>query len=272
MTTHLENAPLVELIAELRWKPEALGGELPIQPAGTNSPAFFAGNTNSFEEFFVRFGASVAREGFRNTERISPAGFPIVAFQPVYRFRKNANDDASVLYQVGAGMFSANAIPPYQNWDKFSPVVAAGVNGVLQTRSDKEKDASFVAVSLRYIDAFGPAFTEGADVATFLDSKLGIRFTLPPGLSKVLAEGRTALPLIQLQLPMPNDMVMNIGLGEGIANNTKAIIVDTTVGTLKPIAANLNSVMQAMNVAHTAIHNMFFEITKPLEKIMRPMN
>ena len=37
----------------------------------------------------MRFGAKVASEGYGRFERVVPAGFPLMSFQPVYRYRKS---------------------------------------------------------------------------------------------------------------------------------------------------------------------------------------
>lgn len=127
MSATFENAPLVEIIAEIRWNPQMV----PLQTVSGHGPAaapVMALNTNAFDEFFMRFGGEVYQKGFEQSERLVPSGFPMMLFQPVYRYRKSASADASVLYQVGPGLFSANAIPPYKSWDTFSPTVERGEN------------------------------------------------------------------------------------------------------------------------------------------------
>lgn len=264
-----KNAPLVEIIAELRWNPQPPPPQI---TGGGNAPvAVMSVNTNSFDEFFMRFGGEVYQQGFQRAERIVPAGFPIMLFQPIYRYRKATDLDASVLYQVGAGIFSANAIPPYQSWDDFSPTVEAGIEAMLKIRSDAERAAPFSSVSLRYLDAFGPNFTQGRDTGTFIREVLGIKLDLPEGLSKHVAPGKKFKPAIQLALPLPNGMIMNVGVGEGMVNNEVTIIMDTTVGTTTEIAADKMSAMSALNAARSVIHEMFFDLTKPIAGLMQPV-
>src|SRR5215472_6295692 len=90
--------PLVELIAELRW-----GSPLPAaQPQNVIVLA-----TGSHEEFFMRFGSKAGALGYGQVERLVPPGFPASSFQAIYRFRKNAPEQGTTLYQVGTGVFSA---------------------------------------------------------------------------------------------------------------------------------------------------------------------
>ena len=247
MTVTFGNAPLVEIIAELRWNPQPPPSQMAGGVAGPM--VVMAVNANSLDEFFMRFGGEVYQQGFQRAERVVPTGFPFMLFQPVYRYRKSTDQDSSVLYQAGAGMFSANAIPPYQSWDAFSPTVEAGIDALLKTRSDAERSIPFSSISLRYIDAFRAALTQGRDIGMFVKDVLGIKLELPEGISKHVAPGQSAKPSLQLAIPLTNGMTMNIGLGEGMVNNELAIIMDTTVGTLSDTAPDKTSAMAALNAA-----------------------
>ena len=241
-----------------------------IAGAGIPPMALMSANTNSLDEFFMRLGGEVYQHGFQRAERVVPAGFPYMLFQPVYRYRKATELDASVLYQVGVGMFSANAIPPYQSWDTFSPTVESGIDALLKTRSEAEKEIPFSSISLRYLDAFGPNFTQGRNVGEFIRDVLGISLDLPTGLSKHVASGQSVKPAIQLMLPLSNGMTMNVGIGEGLVNNEVTIIMDTTVATTTETPPDTVAVMSALRFARAVIHEMFFDLTKPIEKLMQP--
>jgi uncharacterized protein (TIGR04255 family) len=269
MQTTLLKAPLIELVAEVRWNPEATQ---PISqyPVGGNPQFVALGGTTKSEEFFMRFGAEVARLNYPATERLVPPGFPPINGQPVYRFRKQAQGDLTSLYQVGTGLFTANAVPPYQTWDQFCPVVKDGVMALISSRPESEKKQPFTVVSLRYIDAFGPELTLGKNIGEFMESVLGISIKLPDGLLNQLAPSSTFKPTLQLQIPMLGGLIMNIGVGEGIANNKPTIIMDTTVATTVAIAANAEAVMASLNLARNAIHDVFFAVTKPIIELMRP--
>jgi uncharacterized protein (TIGR04255 family) len=164
MAERYRHPPLIELIAELRW-----GSPLPT----TQPPGGFLLGTGLHEEFFMRFGSRAGALGYERVERLVPPGFPAVPFQAIYRFRKKEPEEGTTVYQVGAGVFSANITPPYHSWREFRPVVEEGVRILLETRNPSEKEMPFTSASLRYIDAFGNKFTEGRSTGAFIRDVLG---------------------------------------------------------------------------------------------------
>jgi uncharacterized protein (TIGR04255 family) len=269
MSITFAKAPLVEIIAELRW------GRLPPLSVQRNQtitmPLQMAGlDANKLEEFFMRFGGELYQQGFNRAERLVPAGFPLLPFQPVYRYRKSVEADASVLFQAGSGLFSANAIPPYRSWETFAPVVQAGVGALLKTREETEKALPFTSVSLRYIDAFNPELTEGRDIGAFIKDILGITVALPEALTKHIQTGKSVKPNLQFAAPLSNGMLMHTNIGEGLVHNQAAIIMDTTIATTAEVSPDKDAIMTALNSARAVIHEIFFDITKPIEQLMQP--
>ena len=114
------NPPLVELVAELRWTPAGVGAPAPA--AGVKLIQFPLASEHA-EQTFTNFSNQVAAQGFGNSERLVPVGFPYLPFMVVYRFRKPPAQGENFLYQIGWGVFSANALPPYRDWDSFRPIV-----------------------------------------------------------------------------------------------------------------------------------------------------
>lgn len=268
-STTLLNAPLVELVAELRWS-SVSGNQIIGSEQIGNANIFPVGTSSRLEEFFMRFGALAAQLQYPLTERLIPPGFPLLEGQPVYRFRKQPDVGLTSLYQIGPGVFTANAVPPYKTWAQFSPVLEKGVRALLEARPENEKDIPFNGMSLRYIDAFGPEFMRDMDAATFIKDVLGIEIKLPDGLIRQLAPDASPKPSLQIQLPMLNGMIMNLGIGEGVVNNKNSIIFDSVVAMTVPVAANLEAVVEAMNLARNAIHDMFFSVTSSIKDLMKP--
>lgn len=265
MSKTFEKAPLVEIVAEMRWNPQLIGRQ-------DASSVMLAMNSSEFDEFFMRFGGEVYQQGFQLAERLIPPGFPMVLSQPVYRFRQSTGVSTPVLYQVGVGLFSANAIPPYKSWDTFSPMVEVGVDALLKTRTETERDTPFSSVSLRYINAFGPPLTERRDVGAFLSDVLNIHVSLPAGLTKHIQTGKRPKPSLKFFLPLEEQLTMIISVGEGTVNNESAIVMDTTVATIVDVPADKAAIMRAFNLAQDVIHSVFFDLTKPIEKLMQPIN
>ena len=118
MGLSFKNSPLVEIIAEIRWD----------LPWVNQTSAEDTGSVVSIqhEEFYMRFGGKVAAAGFERIERLVPPNFFQLPYQPVYRFRHNAEERGARLYQLGMGLFSVHATPPYKSWAEFKPLVSAG--------------------------------------------------------------------------------------------------------------------------------------------------
>lgn len=260
-----ENAPLVELIAELRW--DVAPSQVMQLGVGSGS-TFISASTSAIESFFMRMGAAAQRLSHTETERLIPGGLPIVQHQPVYRFKRSEDDQPRTLYQVGPGMFSANAVPPYESWASFEPVVRAGVDALLNNRIPEERETPFSAISLRYIDAFGSYHREGKDVGRFIAEVLGLSLSIPAALSQHLHPDSVIKPIIQLQIPMRDGFVMSVGVGEGTVSSQAAIILDTTVATTLPVPARLDTVMEMYGVAHDAIDSSFSGLVEPIDHLM----
>jgi len=268
MSISFKNAPLVELIAELRWNDSAMPQAIPQPQAGQGIRIQFGGGNQ--EAFFERFGRGLSHLGFQSVERLVPPGFPIVNSQPVLRFKKNGSEPAPVLYQIGSGLFTANAVPPYGRWAEFRPDVEAGVSVLLATRDEGSKNTPFAAISLRYIDAFGASLTGGRDIGRFLSEVLGINLVLPSAITNHLAPGSLAKPLLQVTVPMADSLNLGLTIAEGAVNGTPAIMMDTNVSTIGMIAPDMASVMAVLERAHDVIHDIFMSITKTIENEMAP--
>jgi uncharacterized protein (TIGR04255 family) len=263
-------APLVELIAELRWIPE---GSTPVAPSAPQQPqiviptVFFGGTKH--EEFYMRVGGLLHKNGFSRSERLIPAGVPFILHQPVYRFRNEEADRASVLYQVGYGIFSVHAIPPYHSWAKFSPFVARGIEMLLASRVDDDAKRSLSQATLRYIDFFGSDLMRGMDIATFLAKVFGIATTLPPALMEVATAKQVKSLYSRVVLPIQIGE-LTIGVGDGQFNNQFGIVLDTTAASTEGIAPEVGAIMKVFDSAHGVAHSTFFEMTRPLHEQMQP--
>lgn len=259
-----DNSPLVELIAEMRWAPPS-----PAQPPQQlgGGVMFVAGSPSKVDEFFMQFGAKANSLGYTEVERLGMTGFPLVMHQPVFRFKKAGAEEDGSLFQVGPGLFTANALPPYESWERFGPVVRNGVRAMLATRPREERDAPFLGASLRYIDAFTSHHTAGRDVMTFLRDVFRINVSIPDALSRHLPEGSAILPMLQLQVPMPSGMHMSLAIGEGTSPTGQTIMMDMSVSS-GPLPATEDAVMNALNVAHDAIRESFEALIQPIDHLM----
>lgn len=264
--TRFENAPLLEVIAELRWRTaqdaltQQLAPGLQIQfPDAVNA---------SSEESFRRFAERMDDCGFRSSERIIPYG----AFAPpgvaVERFRRRAG--SAPLLQIGAGVFTANGLPPtYTHWGDFRPVLRMGVQALLDTRADAEKRIPF-ELTVRYLDGFTPDYWEGSDPGRFIDGVLGFGSSLPDSLRQHLHATRPKSASHQLNLPLRDDSSLIINVGEGnVASKGEVVLLDVSAKTAN-VVADLDAVMESFERNHRIIREMFFAVTEPVATLMRP--
>lgn len=269
MAITFAKAPLVELITELRWIPQ---GSTALEPAAIQQPSIlptvFFGGTKQ-EEFYMRLGGALHKSGFNRSERLSPAGMPFVLHQPVYRFRSESEAATSVVYQVGYGIFSVHAIPPYHSWAKFLPFVKAGVELLLESRLDADAKQPFSQATLRYIDFFGEEMMRGRDIPTFMSQVFGISMTIPAAITKAAVSKEVKSLLTKVVIPIEvGDLAVSVG--DGKFNNQPGILLDTVASSSAEVPPTLNAIVKTLDSAYNVIHNMFLEITEPLHELMQP--
>lgn len=265
MTATFKTPPLVELIAEIRWTLLQLttqGVQLP-----PNMPLPVAQNAvTDHEALFLNYAAHVSAHGYKRVERIVPIGFPMMSYQPVCRYRP---ESPGTLYQLGAGVFTANAIQPYESWGQFSPIVDNGLIALFECLTTTDKQG-IRQLSLRYIDAFKGKLQLGQTIWEFVNDTLGIKIALPTALTEHCTD-KTAVKLT-CRFSIPVKMgVLEVQVAEGLVNNNPAYIMDTTVKIDQGISPDKDVIMMHFNAAHDIIHRMFFEISKPLHQSMEPL-
>ena len=120
-TTSFELAPIIEIIAELRWLPPNI---LPPQQ-GQIQLSFGAPDSDAF---LLNFSQRPEIAAFTQSEILVPSGFPMPLHSVARRFRDPNN--TSALLQIGPGIFTANALQPYKRWSEFRPTVESGVKAL----------------------------------------------------------------------------------------------------------------------------------------------
>jgi uncharacterized protein (TIGR04255 family) len=174
------------------------------------------------------------------------------------------------LYQVGPGIFSANAVPPYKSWDEFEPIIRAGVEALIASRPTEEREQSFMALSLRYIDLFGQEHLLGKTAAKFIRDVLGVRVAPPVALTEHCSDESEILPFLQLHIPMKDALAMSFSVGEGVVGDRHGVIMDTSVSTTVDTVATVEAVMLAFNAAHKVLDASFRKIVAPLADVIAP--
>src|SRR5579862_288637 len=136
---HFRIPPLVELIAELRWPPAGAPGQTDgQQPAAVQIPAALFAAFSRPDQMFMRFAGLIGAQGFVQSERLVPQGFPGLPFQPIYRYSRTGTKPGEPIFQLGPGVFSAHITPPYNSWDDFRPFLEMGISVLLEAREGAE--------------------------------------------------------------------------------------------------------------------------------------
>ncbi len=262
MTTSLQNAPLVELIAELRWIPRVSPA---AQGRGSASAPASPFDIADSEEFFRRFGDAVYDQGFKQMERLFPEGAQVPSDRVVCRY-KHENKDTPMLVQAGSGIFSINALPPYKSWEDFRPWAENAISSLL----DSQKEPGEFSVSVRYINAFKGAVLEGLSPTEFFDRKLGFAVNLPRALADKMVAGGHIQSTSSVVIPIEG-MKMTVNFGDGRVRGEPAAIMDTVAAADDDeIAPEVGAIMSHLDRAHSVLHEAFFDLTRPIAHSLKP--
>ncbi|MFM0543988.1 TIGR04255 family protein [Paraburkholderia strydomiana] len=259
-----KNAPLIELIAELRW-----GAPTVVFPSpSSQTHANLSTEVDSLANNFARL---VGSAGYTLAERLIPFGAPQMPFQPTHRFRRADTAQGMSLFSLGAGLFSANITPPYQTWEAFRPVVALGVDALLKSRTGDAVNQAFATVSLRYVNAFHANLTGGQSAVEFMEM-LGIRLSLPSALEGRIDQSRKTKPMLLLSVPIDGNRTMNLNVGDATVNGQEAVLMDNMVSSRELVAPTVESVMTEFDAARAVIHDVFVQSTRPIADLLQPIS
>lgn len=271
LSMKFKKPPLIELIADFRWNP--IGGAAPFvavqQNIGQLTQQPLADPARN-ETFFLSFADGISRRGYLKAERLVPLGWPFPGQFPVMRFRhpQNEGPDLPTLYQIGAGLFSAHALPPYDNWEQFKPVIHQGLEVLLSSRPTEEGTAKFSVITLRYIDRFSSTLTGNVTPRTFIEDVLGIHLELPKVVQDETDDQSKINPTIVLKLPLKSGLQMNLAVNNANDSPSAGIVMDTTVVTPGSTESSIESAMGVLETAHESIRRVFVGLTAPIASRM----
>jgi uncharacterized protein (TIGR04255 family) len=268
MTISFEKAPLKEIIVDLRWGASRIPRELPLNQPISLPPASFLVDS-AHEHLFMNLGEELSKMGYGRSERLTPAGFPSLPTQSVYRYQSNSEELKSVLFQAGLGQFSAHGVLPYKSWEEFLPRVRNGLEALLKVYLETFGEQPFSQVTLRYIDFFEEELVQGRDVATFMSEVLSISVQLPDFLTAIVTEKRTKDMVVKFSMPVAAGM-LTITIADGKFNNRAGILLDTLVSQSGAIAPTVDIIVEVLNASYATLHHMFLSLTKPIHELMEP--
>lgn len=264
------NSPLVEIVAEIRWG-ESIAAPKLRQLEGELGEAY--------DVSYDAFVKAMRPLGYRNIERLIPAGFPGFYGHPSMRCRPDPADDvaeesllSSTLVQFGPGIFAVNGMQPYSSWDEFYPFVqnalVAFIDGCIIPPVVAETCDS-VQVLVRYVDAFTEAFTEGRSAAQFMRDGLGIAIDVADVLQGEAGEAFD-IPALSLVVPLEQGR-MTLKFTDGQFRSNKALMLQMDFKRSELVAFNAEDVMQAFAQGRDAIHRAFVGMTRSIHEVMQPV-
>jgi len=268
MTITFEKAPLKEIIAELRWGVGSVPLELiPNQPLALPA-SFFADAAH--EKLFIALSDELSKIGYGRSERLTPAGFPALPNQPMYRYQSNSQSSSkSVVFQAGLGVFSVHAVPPYKSWEEFLPTVKSGLEALLKSYSAAVEQQPISLVTLRYVDFFEEELVQGRDIATFMSEVLSVSVRLPDFITAIAKAKKADNVYVKFSLPVAAG-TLNVCIGDGKLNNLPGILLDTAIATSGAVPPTLDKIIEVLDSSYSILHNMFLELTKPIHHLMQP--
>ena len=266
MSVTYKNAPLVELIAELRWGP--LSESI---PPGRRSPIRISLPHPADEDIFLHYAAVIAQKGYGRVERLIPPGTPVPMSMPACRFRPTEADKSSPLFQIGKGVFTANGLPPdYQSWNTFAPVVRVGLDSLFEAyRRAHQSSPKINEALIRYIDVFNKDLTGGRDAADFLSEIIGVRLDLPMSITSLAKSASSAQNTIRLEQEVDVGL-MTITFAPATKDNEDAVLLDTSILMQREIGDDMDAAISALTEARGVIHNLFLALTTSLHDAMGP--
>ena len=223
MTTNdylYENAPLVEVIAEVRWAYT----KLPSIPNGGIDP--------QYEQFAKDFASAVEKLGYTFREPLVPDEIPreFLAGQPMLRLRKGANQWP--LFQVGQGLLTANVVPPYKGWAEYRTILRTALLTLYSSYPSAEQLLRFERLDLRYLDAFTAKHGLYEPYGKASSECVRIGVTIPDKLKEFVAGGTfdNVTPVVQLSFnhKSMSETSGEIKFGPGMTapDNAKALIAE----------------------------------------------
>jgi uncharacterized protein (TIGR04255 family) len=258
MPTTFKNAPLVEIVAEIHWSAQPF-----FSVSGPGQLGLL--NSNLCEQFFQKFLIEANAIGFPTSERLLPQGMIVVPHQVVYRLR---SADGTKILHVGIGVISVNAVPPYHSWVQFTPILRDGLSAGFRAIEPFERLETIDAVSLRYIDAFTSAHMGDVDPASFMRDTLGLGGPVPNIIEGIIDKRKIIRSQMQLTFPLQGDLILVMNVGDGMANNTRACILDSTVSAARSIP--VDAIFDQLDRNYSILHDLFIDLTRPIVQRLEP--
>ena len=213
--SRLPNAPLAEVVFELRW---GIDADDKIPPPLRRDPGYYA----CLDAFY----AVADRLGFRVVKHVNPSP---TAYSIEYRFYKSEADSFPLL-QIGPGIFAVNESTAY-TWGQYKSLCIDATKGLLSSYPKLRRFSSVPAqLELRYINVFKPLEGKTTGFVDFVNNSTELTLT-PPGFFQSLDLGPIRAGRILMTLPLSGskDTEFSFSLATSEVSGVQSIILESKV-------------------------------------------
>lgn len=242
-----QNAPLVEMVAELRW---ALT-PLKVVPNGAIDPFY--------NSILTSLTKQLANRGYAVVQSRVPREVPIelIPHQVTTQFRTAPN--AWPLFQLGPGIFTINITADYSGWNaSFRSVVLLGVEALIESHPSITNNP-FIEIKLSAIDVFSKVH-DYENYSQFASKYLNLKMILPDTvIANFSINGSIDYTNSQtvFDLRDPPNSIANITIQQGKHKDADALILNTSVATKSGRFTAVDPVLDWLDSAHRTHHNLF---------------
>jgi uncharacterized protein (TIGR04255 family) len=228
----LPQAPLIEVIFELRWT---------ITPQETQEIQYLHGDLYPLikDEY-----------PFRETLQTFPIEFLLNA--PTHRFRKAANDYP--LVQIGPGLLTINTIDSKYFWEDYEEKILDAIGKLQRVYTFKESHS--IRLVLQYIDLVNFDF-EREDIISFLKENLNVVVSQEFYSQKPVTKG------LAINFIFENELgTLNVSFNRGKnLKNEEGIAIQTNI-TSHEVNVRTMDVKNWLEKAHELCSQLFKQMTK----------
>lgn len=248
MSEHLDNAPLVEALLELKW---ALGQDDNTIPQ--RDPAY---------PTIIGLLYNLVNGDYPYIEALQQASFPaeFIPHLPTHRFRTSENEWP--LLQIGPGISTLNYTASY-NWESFhAAALKLATNLMTSYRNVVSKPPRLHQATLRYINAIPFEFTN-QDVCSFLKNKLHVTLEFPALINETLGSCKPEHLNLQVRyrIAKPSGMgTLNIGRGE--KKGVSTLVWDLALSSIDADSPDLSDLTPWLNDAHSILKSWFLTLVQ----------
>lgn len=230
----LPNAPLQEVIFELRWK-------LDFDPGSQTH------TDKDFQFAFANF-SSLSKSKLKHAVNLKSSAIPDNSFvnRPVYQFWLAENQYPA--FQLGPGVFTVNETEKNYEWKYFSDLITEGVNWLKQAYSSK---LEFSFVELRYIDAIQVDDEKQHNLLKFISDNLNIEVR-----NQVIDAKLNDFQLHQ-RFKVDSENYLTLLLANGIKNTNQSTAVILQTSYNKATNITPENLASWIDLAHDACSSLF---------------